>query len=100
MGFDEIQICTYYGVLITPSRWKFVRVKSLSQLIQKRETCETSESCQGLLSIIWSVAIWAGGIIIQRNNQIFWIKRGMDKRISRGEIKVRHTLVERSKEHG
>ena len=84
-------------VLITPSRWKFVRVKSLSQLIQKRET---SESYQGLLSIIWSLAIWAGGMIIQRNNQIFWIKRGMDKRISCGEIKVRHTLVERSKEHG
>ena len=93
MGFDEIQICTYYGVLITPSRWEFVRVKSLSQLIQKRET---SESYQGLLSIIWSVAIWAGGMIIQRNNQIFWIKRGIDKWISCGEI----TLVERSKEHG
>ena len=54
MGSDEVQVCTYRGILTTPSPWKFVDVNVLSQLIQ---ILETDRSYPGLLSVDWLLVV-------------------------------------------
>jgi hypothetical protein len=54
MSFDEIQVCTYRGILIMPSRWKLLNINFRSQHIQQ---LEISESNPGLLRVVWLLVV-------------------------------------------
>jgi hypothetical protein len=54
MGFDEIQVCTYRGILVMPSRCKLVNVNFLSQLIQQ---LKISGSNPGPLRVVWLLVV-------------------------------------------